>query len=161
MKAIQEVLKGIDGLLLSITRNTVEGYYELEIGIPNTWVYDETSEIGCEVTMDAGEGGKLIKVYPKKNDVVIDDLIDFVTLVKNTNKIIAEKEKKFEEKFQKVKEDLENEAKRFYEELEEMKKISFKNLKAGIESKPRKTREPKEQTESKSPEPPLSKIVTQ
>lgn len=139
MKAIQGALKDIDGHLLSITRNTTKGWYELEFGIPNTWVYDETAEVGCEITTDAGENGKLIKIFPKKNDVVIDDLIDFVKLIMSTNKIIAEKEKKFEEKFQKVREDLENEAKRFYEELEEMKKISFKNLKQS-EPKIRKQR---------------------
>lgn len=136
MKAIQGVLKEIDGHLLSITRNTTEGYYELEIGIPNSWVYEETSEVGYEITNEA-EMGKLIRVFPKKNDIVIDDLIDFVKLIMSTNKLIAEKEKKFEEKFQKVREDLENEAKRFYEELEEMKKISFKNLKEPKARKPK------------------------
>jgi hypothetical protein len=129
MKPIQGALKEIDGHLLSITRNTDTGCYELEVGIPNTWVYEETHEVGCEVTNEA-EMGKLIRVYPKKHDVVIDDLIDFVRLIMSTNKLIADKEKKFEEKFRKVKEDLENDAKKFYEELEEMKKDSFKNLKA-------------------------------
>lgn len=152
MKAIQGALKEIDGHLLSITRNTSEGYYELEIGIPNSWVYEETSEVGYEITNEA-EMGKLIRVFPKKNDVAIDDLIDFVKLIMSTNKLIAEKEKKFEEKFQKVREDLENEAKRFYEELEEMKKISFNKLKEP------KVKKSKPEAVSEPPSPPATQPV--
>jgi len=128
MKPIQTALHDIDGHFLSLTRNTNEGYYEIEIGIPNSWVYDETNEVGCEVTLE-NEEGKLIRIYPKKRDVVPDDLFEFAKLILGTNKIIADKEKKFEEKFKKIKEDLANDAKKFYEELEEMKKDSFKNLK--------------------------------
>ncbi len=127
MKPIDSILQPTNGYINSFTRNTVEGWWELEIGLPKTWVYDENKDIRCEILME-NEIGKLIKVSPKKQNVVIDDLIVFVEIIIETNKRIAEKEKQFTDRMQEMKSLLEKEAKKFYDELDELKVNSFKNL---------------------------------
>ena len=46
MKTIDIALQPIIDYLISISRNTVKGWYELEVGIPKGWVFDENDEIG-------------------------------------------------------------------------------------------------------------------
>jgi len=131
MKPIQAALAPTDGYIKSFSRNTVEGWWEVEIGLPINWVYDENVKIGCEIVFE-NEVGKLVKVYPKKIDVVLDDLIAFVEIIIATNERIAEKEKQFTDKMQEMKGILEDEAKKFYQELDELKENSFKKNNANF-----------------------------
>jgi len=148
MKLIESALAPTDGYIQSFTRNTVEGWWETEIGLPKTWVYDENTKIGCEVVFE-NEVGKLVRIYPKKTDVVIDDLIAFVEIIILTNERITEKEKEFTDKMQEMKGILEKEAKQFYQELDELKENSFRknntDFAKSLEKpkKPRKPRTPK------------------
>lgn len=150
MKPIEEELQPTDGYIKSFTRNTVNGWWELEIGLPKAWVFDENKEIKCEVLVE-NEIGKLIKILPKNHNVVIDDLIKFVEIIIETNQRIAEKEKEFTDRMQEMKSVLEKEAKKFYEELDELKINSFKNLNDSFakslrseeDKKPRKPRQKK------------------
>ncbi len=125
MKPLETILEPVGGFLFSITRNALKGWYELEIGIHKGWVFNENSEISCE-SIDESDTGKLIKIAPKNENVVIDDLIDFVKIIIETNEKIAEKELKFNEKIKQMKETLEEEARKFYEEVDELKDNSFK-----------------------------------
>lgn len=125
MKPIQSALAPTDGYITSFIRNTVEGWWEIEVGLPASWIFDENSKIGCEVTMET-DAGKLVRVYPKTDDVVIDDLVAFVEVIIKTNEKIAEKEKEFTDRMQEMKKILEKEATKFYEELDELKEDSFK-----------------------------------
>lgn len=127
MKEIESILEPISGCLSSITRNTVNGWYELEIGIPKNWVFNENNEIGIEVISEIDEG-KLLKIFPKNAEVVIDDLILFVNVVVNTNKKIAEKEEEFKAQMEEMKKGLEKKASDFFKELDELKENSFKKL---------------------------------
>jgi hypothetical protein len=151
MKTIELALESTTGYINSLTRNTVEGWWELEIGLPKGWVYDENNKIGCEIVFE-NEIGRLIKIFPKKKDVVVDDLIAFVEIIIHTNERIAEKEKQFKDKMQEMKGLLEKEAKTFYQELDELKENSFKNLNnafaknLGKPKTPRKPRKPKTET---------------
>lgn len=150
MKPIESTLESTNGYINSFTRNTLKGWWELEAGLPATWVYDENSKIGCEVIME-NEIGKLIKIFPKKQDVVIDDLINFVEIIIDTNKKISEKEKEFTDKMENMRNLLEEEAKKFYQELDELKENSFKkknddfakNLGKTEPKKPQTTRKPR------------------
>jgi hypothetical protein len=126
MKPIELALQSVEGYLLSIARNPVDGWYEIEVGLPSNWVYDQNNEINCEV-LDKTEAGSLIKISPKNTDIEIDDLIAFVEIIIDTNKKIAEKEKQFTDKMQEMKGVLETEAKKFYQELDELRANSFKN----------------------------------
>jgi hypothetical protein len=160
MKTIELALESVTGYLVSIKRNPMNGWYEIEIGLPNTWVFDENNEIKCDV-LSKSDAGKLIKISPKNDTVVIDDLITFVEVIIETNEKIAEKEKEFTDKMEQMKGMLETEAKKFYEELDELRSNSFKQRNDNFvktlhpegEKKQRKPRTPKEKTEITSSEP--------
>ena len=147
MKIIEEALQPITGFLISITRNTVEGWYEIEIGLPSTWVFDGNDEISCEV-LKQSDAGKLIKIAPKTLNIELDDLVDFVSIIIQTNERIAEKEKQFTAEMDAMKSVLENKARDYFKDLDELKINSFKNLNDNFvknlrsedEKKPRKPR---------------------
>lgn len=145
MKEVEEILAPIDGYLLSIERDTVHGWYFMKVGIPKNWVFDENNEIGFEILSET-EAGKLLKIIPKKQNIVIDDLIAFVGIIIKTNETIAAKEREFAEQMEEFKKNLEKKASNFYKELDELKDNSFKKLNAKFVNeltsgkKPRKPR---------------------
>ena len=132
MKTIESILDPITSYLISIKRNPMEGWYEMEIGIPKGWIFNENKEIKCEVLSEE-ETGKLVKISPKNLDIVIDDLVAFIVVIIATNKKISDKEKEFTDKMSVMRNTLEKEVKEFYEELDEIKENSFKNLNAEFE----------------------------
>jgi hypothetical protein len=138
MKEIESILEPITGYLLSMTRNTQEGWYELQVGIPNTWVFTENNEISCEV-INENESGKLLKIFPKNYDVCIDDLFQFVIIIIDTNRIIVEKEKEFAERMAERKRSLEKEANEFLKELDDLREISFKEQVSDLKTTETKT----------------------
>jgi hypothetical protein len=127
MKEVEGILAPIEGYMLSIERDTINGWYFMKVGIPKNWVFDENNEIGYEILSEADEG-KLLKIYPKKQTIVIDDLIAFVEIIINTNETIAAKEKEFADQMEEFKKNLEKKASNFYKELDELKDNSFKKL---------------------------------
>ena len=127
MGLIQDTLNPLEGHLISIERDTVNGWYEIKVGIYGNWVYSENKEIACEVILDKKDG-KVIKIKPKNNNITVDELLAFFEIIIETNKKIAEKEKEFKDRMEKIKQDLEGEAKKFYEELDSLKEDSFKNV---------------------------------
>ena len=142
MKTIEALLEPITGYLISITRKPMEGYYEIQIGIPKGWVFNENKEIKCEILSEV-EGGKIINISPKNSDIVIDDLVSFVSIIMETNKKIAEKEKEFTDRMSAMKENLEKEVKAYYEELDKMRENSFNNRNADFEKSLRPEEEEK------------------
>lgn len=128
MKVIESILEPTNGYINSFTRNTVEGWWEIEIGLPKAWVFSENNEISCEIIFE-NEFGKLVKIAPKKNSkVVIDDLIAFVGIIMETNKKIAQKELEFKKLMEEMRDGLEAKAKEFYKELDDLKETSFRQL---------------------------------
>jgi hypothetical protein len=127
MKIIEEALSGVDGYLISISRDTVNGWYVLEIGLPAGWVFDENEKIGCEVLIEEEEG-TLIKISPKIDGIVIDDLIGFLEVIIDINQKISEKEKQFTDKMDEMKRELEEKARNYYKELDDLKDESFKKV---------------------------------
>jgi hypothetical protein len=125
MKTIEAILEPITGYLFTITRNTEKGWYELTVGLPKGWVFTDNNEIKCEV-LNENENGKLIRIAPENDSIVVDDLVDFVMVIIETNERIAKKEEEFTNKMIEMRNKLEEEAKKFYEELDELKDNSFK-----------------------------------
>ena len=121
---IENILKPISGYLIFIARDTMKGNYNLQIGIPNSWVFDSNDNIECEVIEEL-PNGKRINVKPKKENVNIDDLVSFVVIIVEINERIANKEKEFSEKMDEMKSHFEDEYKNFYKELDELKENSF------------------------------------
>lgn len=139
MNTIDLALQPTNGYVNSFTRNTIDGWWEIEIGIPKSWVFDENEEIKCEI-INQNDVGKLIKISPKNPDIVIDDLINFVQVIIETNKKIAKKEEEFTNKMQEMKGVLEEEARKFYTELDELKANSFKSLNESFVKEKKETR---------------------
>lgn len=154
MNTIDLALQAVTGYLISITRNTKNGWYELEIGIPKNWVYDESDEIACEI-LDESSTGKLINIAPKNEDVLIDDLIAFVKIIIETNERIAIKEQEFKDKMEEMKASLEKEAKKFYQELDELRENSFATLNdnfvKGLSPEDKKTKRPYRKSSNPKP----------
>ena len=124
MNTIEESLEPISGYLYSITRDTVNGWYMLEVGIPDKWVYRENKYIGCEI-INENEDGKLIRISPKIDKITLDDLIRFVSIIIDTNNRIAEKEIEFQQQMEIAKKELEKNASKYYEEVDFIKENSF------------------------------------
>ncbi len=124
---INDILQPIAGYLLSITRNTEGGWYELEIGMPIKWVYKENEEIDC-IVVSENENGRLIKITPKFDDVTIDDLVKFVITIIKTNERIKNEELEFQKRVEQYKENLEKDAQEHFNKLDELTKSSFENL---------------------------------
>lgn len=148
MKSIEETLKPLEGYLISINRDTVNGWYTLQIGLPKDWVYKDNNLIECTVAQKA-ENGILLVISPKEEGVTIDDLVDFVLLIMETNSKIAEKEKEFTDRMNEVKQKLEEQAKAFYGELDDLRKHSFENFGKGEKPTPPPSQVIKEGQDSK------------
>ena len=99
---IEEALNAIEGYLLSIKRDTLNGWYVLEIGLPKDWIYKGNEMINCE-EITKTDKGVLLKISPKEVGIKIDDLITFVQLIIDTNSQIVAKEKEFIDKMDEVK----------------------------------------------------------
>lgn len=132
MGVIEKALSPVEGHLISMSRNPMKGWYEIEVGVYKSWVFDSNKDIECEVIAEDNDG-KLLKVFPKHTKVTIDELIRFVELIIETNERIAEKEREFAKEMEKMKEMLEERAKSFYSELDTLKDTSFKNLSLSLE----------------------------
>jgi len=124
MGVIDKSLEKIDGYLLSIERDTMNGVYFIKIGLPKKWVYESTEKINCELLSEFDEG-VLLKVTPVVDSITIDDLITFGNGIVNVNEEIAKMEEEFNKKVESRKEELMNEIKEFEDQLETMKKKSF------------------------------------
>jgi hypothetical protein len=160
MKPLETILEPVDGYLFSITRNALKGWYELEIGIHKGWVFNENSEISCEV-IEETDTGKLIKIAPKNENIVIDDLLDFVRIIIGTNEKITKKEQEFNERLLVMKGSLEEEARKFYEEVDELKNNSFNtNNEAFVKTLQSQSTEKKRGRPSKKEEPSTSVTET-
>lgn len=125
MNTIDALLKPLDGYLISITRNTKNGWYELQVGFPVKWVYKSTKDVTCDL-INENEIGVLVRIYPARDGIDVDNLVDFVKMVIDVNQKILDKEREFNERIKHMKEMLEEETRKFYEELDGIKERSFK-----------------------------------
>jgi hypothetical protein len=151
MKALEKALKKVEGYLISMKRNTMEGRYELEVGIPKNWAYKSTEKIECEVIQETKQGD-MVKIFGLDETVVVDDLIEFVNIIIDTNKKIAKMQEELDKHLEKQAQQLEEYAKNFMDKIEQMKESSFiemeeKQKEVGIKSKARKKVEKKEDDE--------------
>lgn len=127
MKPIERGLFPTNGHIKSFTRDPEKGWWEIVAGFPAKWDYMENDNIQCDV-IDENEVGRYIKIYPKKDGVVIDDLVRFVETVIRINKEIELKEEEFAQKLLEMKSRMEAEANQLYTELDQIKDNSFKDI---------------------------------
>lgn len=127
MKVLENALNKIDGYLLSIKRNTIKGDYELEVGIPTNWAYKSNEKIECEVIHETKQGS-IVKIFALEEGVVVDDLIEFVNIIIDTNQKIAKMQEEFDRKLEEQAKKMEEEVKKFYERIEVLKESSFEEM---------------------------------
>ena len=125
-KTLEKILGKLDGYLMSIERNLETSMYELKVGFRKNWVYKSTDDIECEVTIES-DNGDIIIISGKHDEVTIDDLIDFVNKVIDTNKKITQMQKEFEDKLEEQKQLIADQILQFDEKIEEMRESSFNN----------------------------------
>lgn len=123
-KPVNDKFIPISEYLLKIERDTENGWYEIEIGVPNNWKIKENKDVDCEIVKEF-DFAKLIKMKPKHENVFIDDLLEFARIVIDTNKKILEKEEKFIEEMKNKKAELEEMFAEFYKTLEEEQEKAF------------------------------------
>ena len=87
MKELESILHPISSNFVLLTRNPMRGWFELQIGIPNNWAFSANDEIDVEIINET-EVGKVIKIFPKNDNLVVDDLVLFAEIIINTNKKI-------------------------------------------------------------------------
>ncbi len=127
MRVLEKVLNKLDGYLLSIKRNPDIGMYEIEIGIPHNWVYKDTQKIKCEIYHETNKG-KLIRIKPIVDGTVIDDLIDFIDIIINTNQELNRMQEEFDNHMAETKKELESQVQGFLDKLDVVKKSSFESI---------------------------------
>lgn len=121
-KPVAEKLKPIDGYVLGVNRNTENGYYELNIGVPKDWEILTSKTILSEVILHHEENGDILRIYSKDEDVVIDDLLDFVIEIVKSNEEIEQIQRELDEELANKRKNLEAELKMIYETFENRKK---------------------------------------
>lgn len=128
MKQLEKILSKVDGYLISIKRDTQNGYYILEVGLPPKWKYKSKGDIECETIVDT-EDGILLNLFPKNDTVVVDDLIEFLSKIIDFNKKFLKKEEEFNNEIANVKEGLQKKIQEFYDGLDSFKESFFDDTK--------------------------------
>jgi len=146
MGTIKKILDKLEGKLLSIERNTEQGKYELTIGIPTSWVYKSTDYVAVE-EIAKNNDGVLLRVFSNDDAVYVDDLVEFVKVIIDTNEKIAQKEDEYNKFMEKRKKELQDEFSKYENELDELRERSFKSMDEGEDSmKPSPVKLPKGKT---------------
>ena len=127
MKPLEKALNKIDGYLMSLERDAMKGHYELKVGLPKKWAYKSNDKVECEVLHET-EQGDIIKISPKEDNVVIDDLIEFVNIIIDTNKKIAEMQAELDSKLEQQAKEMEDYAIQFMSRIEEVRDSSFEEM---------------------------------
>jgi len=90
MKTVESILQSISRYLISIKRNTINGWYEMEMGLPIKWVFESNSKIKCDV-LTKNSVGVIVKISPQSTDITVDDLIEFVKVIIEINEKLQER----------------------------------------------------------------------
>jgi len=148
MRAVEKALSKLDKYLYLIKRDTVNGWYVLEMGIPASWTHKTTTKVASE-ELDGTEKMKMIQINPNEDyegDVSIDDLLDYATQVISNNKKIEKMREDFEKKMLEIKEKLEEEYEKFEEEIDELEEGLYEKNETTQPKKQRikKTEKPEE-----------------
>lgn len=125
MRTLENILRKLEGKLLSIERNTESGRYEMKIGLPSNWIFEENNDVEVDILTET-ENAVLLKLIPANDDIVIDDLIDYMNIVIDINEEIAKKEEEFNKRMEERKNELKAEAEMFFDQLEQLKRQKFK-----------------------------------
>jgi hypothetical protein len=128
MKELEKIFNDIAGYLISIKRDTLKGYYILEVGIPANWTFKSNNLIKCELLTEL-EDGKIINIIPNDDsDCVIDDQFQHLYKIIDSNNKIAELEKEMLDTVNKRKKELEEELEKSFKGIEDFKDKAFNDV---------------------------------
>lgn len=156
MGTVQKKLETLDGYLIRIERNPEIGAYYIVVGIEDGWVYRDTDKIICE-EIGSGDGGKLVKISPIDDSIILDDLFLFFEKIIEINIKIIERRKEYEMEMKKMEEMIIEKEATLYDEINQLKDISFdktpskpkKNTTVGTKTKNDEVKEETEETKEK------------
>ena len=124
---LENILGKLEGYLMSISRNIETGKYELEVGFRKNWVFKSTEDIECEVTIE-GDTGSMVIISGKHDEVLVDDLVDYVSKVIETNQRITDMQAEFDKQLEDKKKEIEDQILEFDEKIEEYKNSSLDSI---------------------------------
>lgn len=158
MKPLEKLFHKLEGKLSSIKRDTEIGRYTVEVAFPINWEYDENDDIAIEKLIETEEG-VLLSLKPKSDTIVLDDLVEFINIIVETNEQLEEMKKKYDALLEEEKRILREKHENFKKEMENVKKERFKLKNEISESKPvEKKKAEKKEVEETTEEKVLSKI---
>ncbi len=134
MGVIQDKLKPIFNYLISIEWNIEKEWLELIIGLPKEWEYKENKSIKCE-SFDETDVGRYMRLSPKNETVVVDDLVDYVEIIIKVNNEIEQKQKEFAKEMEEMKLAFQQKITDFYDTLDQEKKKSFELIINDVDEK--------------------------
>ncbi len=126
-KTLEKILSKLDGYLMSITRNIDTGMYELEVGFRKNWVFKSNDDVKCNTTIES-DNGSMVTISGKHDEVTIDDLVDYVNRIIETNQKITDMQDKFEKQLEEQKKKIEEQILQFEDEMEEFKESSLSSI---------------------------------
>jgi hypothetical protein len=129
MQSLDSVLKPLSNNLILIRKNLDNNQYEIEMGIPKDWIFEKNNNIDCEV-LGENENGKLIKIMPLNEKVLIDNLIIFAEKIVMVNEEIEKQKVEFEKKMEETRITLINQFMEFHNDMEKKITLSFKEEKS-------------------------------
>ena len=159
MGLIQNTLNKFEDFLVSIERDTQKGWFYIKVGIPVDWVFKGNTKIACE-TLKESEFGHLVKIAPKNSKITIDDLIEFASIIQETNEIIVQKQNEVDNIINSTKEELAKQVKEKLSELESLKENSFTSFDNLVKETEKRRSTAKKTTTNKTsstPKPPPKK----
>ena len=124
MRTVERILSKLDSYLYTIKRDTKNGWYVLEIGIPASWTYKSNSKIECK-ELGGNKKSVLVQINPIEDDVPVDTLLDFAIQLVNNNKKIEKMREDFELKMKDIKVQLNEEYEKFENEIENIEDNLF------------------------------------
>lgn len=114
---INDTFDKIKEYLININNNTGEGRFEITIALPENWMYKSTERIECVVVEEIEKIGTILNIVPKKDDVIIDEMIFLITKIIENNEKLVEFEKEMKRKLDEAKEKIKQEAEEYYTKL--------------------------------------------
>jgi len=129
---INSILQEIKDNLISINHFIDEekniNRFEIQLGILPDWTYIIENSIIDVIVLGESIKGKIIKIVPKNDTVIVDDLIAYAKAIIMTNKEKEKKEIELKEKLENMKLMFESELKNFQEEIKNSQKDIFNSL---------------------------------
>ena len=123
-KTLEKILSKLEGYLMSISRNVDTGLYELEVGFRKNWAFKSNDDIECDITLES-DNGSLVTISGKHDEVIVDDLVDYVSRVIETNKQITEMQEELQKQLEDQKQAMEDKIIEFDKKIEKFKETSL------------------------------------